>query len=323
MSTPKAKRFAARTPALDNISQIADTRRDLGVPVQLIAMADIQLDPANPRKLALDPDDPARIDPQDPDAALKHAQLDDLQTLAQTIAKEGLHNPVQVYRRGDGFVLFIGQRRFLAHRLLGHTAIRASVYHERPAHASLWQFTENFQRVDISLHERIESLREILEELGQGDAAPGVMAEALQSHAALGRAIAYRYVSILKGPAVVRRAIQDGRLTSVRKAAEFAQLDEIEAADAIAAYEQGGPIATVDPVAPVPAPPVAPVAAVRRQGRPASAVSLPKVKNPATVRLIVERVLGSDAVPDIDWNDYRQVARAFADMVKKLEQAAR
>lgn len=319
MSTPKAKRFAARTPALDNISQIADNRRDLGVPVQLIPMADIALDPHNPRKLALDPNDPTRIDPTDPAFELKQAQLEDLRTLAQTIAKEGLHNPVQVYRRGDGFVLFIGQRRFLAHRLLGQSAIRASVYHERPHHASLWQFTENFQRVDISLHERIDSLREILEELGHTDSAAGVMADALQEHAGLGRAIAYRYVSILNGPEVVRHAIREGRLTSVRKAAELAQLDAIEAGDAIAAYEHGGGIATVPSVNITPAVPTTPIPAVRRQGRPAQAVSLPKVKNPETIRLIMERVLGAEAVPAINWDDYRQVGQAFADMIKRLE----
>lgn len=320
MSTPKAKRFAARTPALDNISQIADTRRDLGVPVQLIPMSDIALDPKNPRKLSLDPNNLESINPADPEAETKQRELEDLRGLAQSIATGGLHNPVQVYRRGDGFVLFVGQRRFLAHRLLGHTAIRASVYHERPAQAAVWQFTENFQRADISLYERIVSLRDIFAELQLLDARPTVQAEALQEHAGLGRAIAFRYISVLNGPKVVLDAIEDGRLTNLKKAAEFSQLDDVEAADALAAFIEGATIESVSAAVPLSVPAVV-ATPVRRQGRPAQAVTLPKVKNPQTVRTIVAKVLGEDELPDIDWNDYKQAGKAFLEMVRKLEQA--
>jgi len=320
MSTPKAKRFAARTPALDNISQIADTRRDLGVPVQLIPMSDIALDPKNPRKLSLDPNDLERIDPADPNAEIKERELEELRGLAQSIATGGLHNPVQVYRRGDGFVLFVGQRRFLAHRLLGHSAIRASVYHERPAQAAVWQFTENFQRSDISLFERIVSLRDIFTELQLLDARPTVLAEALQEHAGLGRAIAFRYISVLNGPKVVLDAIQDGRLTNLKKAAELSQLDDVEAADALVAFLEGATIESM-PAIVLPSAPSVVANPVRRQGRPAQAVTLPKVKNPHTIRMIVAKVLGEDELPDIDWSDYKQAGRAFLDMVRKLEQA--
>lgn len=320
MNTPKAKRFAARTPALDNISQIADTRRDLGVPVQLIPMSDIALDPKNPRKLSLDPNRLEHIDPADPDAETKQRELEELRGLAQSIATGGLHNPVQVYRRGDGFVLFVGQRRFLAHRLLGHTAIRASVYHERPAQAAVWQFTENFQRADISLYERIISLRDIFAELQLLNARPTALAEALQEHAGLGRAIAFRYISVLNGPKVVLDAIQDGRLTNLKKAAEFSQLDDVEAADALAAYLEGATIDSVPAASLPPSVPAVVATPVRRQGRPAQVVTLPKVKNPQTIRTIVAKVLGEDELPDIDWNDYKQVGKAFLEMIRKVEQ---
>lgn len=312
MTMTKRNRFAARTSVQDNISAIVDPSRELAVGVELIPISRVMPDPRNTRHIPLDFNDPARIDPADPLAAEKQAFLENLQGLARSIEEVGLINPVQVFRRGHEYVLVTGHRRLLAHKLIGRESVLASIHRAPRVRQS--QFVENFQREDINMRERLQSIRLMLEEAGVDAPSKKQVVDVLTA-GGVGQSQAYRWASVLLGPQLLHDAIAAGRVTNWRQASELA---ELAPAELVAALEQLADQGEYVPPAAPPPPPPAPELR-RTKGRPRTNVALGKVRNPAVVRHIVAKVLGEDAFPGLDWSDMGAVTKAFQQMIKKLE----
>lgn len=332
----KARRFGVRTEALDNASRIIDPERESDTPSQLIGMDKIDMDPGNIRAILLDLSDLEHIDESSPNAARQKAQLEEIRGLARSIDSHGLINAIEVYRMGDRFVVATGQRRYLAHRLLGSKMIRASVLLKRPTRLRAQQYVENEQRSDMTLAERIFSLRSVLDEAGLLEANFETKLEHLKKELGLTSVTAYRYLNIFEGPAVLHDAIRDGRVTTRTAAYSICMLppDEVEAA--IEAHVAGESIERQAAPAEGSAPPSgnegSGVVPVKRAGRPQTAVRLGAVTKPSVVQDIIRAIIsdphirssaGTLDVPDIDWNDFKQASQAWSELIKKLEAAAR
>lgn len=86
-----------------------------------------------------------------------------LRELADSIKAEGLHQPIIVRPMSGRYEIVAGDRRFLAHQILGRETIPAIIREMDEETCELTRATENLQRVDISPIEEAlvyEALRE-------------------------------------------------------------------------------------------------------------------------------------------------------------------
>jgi ParB family chromosome partitioning protein len=111
--------------------------------VHMLPIASIQPSPHNPRR-----------------------QMDNIDELAQSLRTHGLLQPIVVRRRGGGYELIVGHRRYEAAKLLGWTEIVASVRDETPKQAYVLALVENLQREDLSLKDVAAALEVLVREVG-------------------------------------------------------------------------------------------------------------------------------------------------------------
>ena len=92
----------------------------------------------------------------------------DLDDLAKSIAKFGLHQPIVVTRKGERFAVLIGQRRYLAAKQLGMDQIPALILTHTPEQmrATVLSLSENVQRRDLSPRDKAEACVYLREQLG-------------------------------------------------------------------------------------------------------------------------------------------------------------
>ena len=101
----------------------------------------------------------------------------DLDELAKSLARFGLHQPIVVAPKGERFAIVVGQRRYLAAKQLGWDQMPALML-SRPlerVQAILFSFSENIQRRDLSAQDKAEACLYLRGELGSVSA----VAEAL------------------------------------------------------------------------------------------------------------------------------------------------
>lgn len=318
--------FAQQTSVTQNISAIADTTRELPPGSTNIPVDRVVPDPKNARRMLLNWDSPGEIDPNDPAFKRKTRELEKLRELAASIeATGGLLQPILVARRGDQFLLQIGHRRLMAHKLLGWKLIFATIA-PTAKDTRAKQFIENAMRENLDLRDRLIAVEQVLEEKG-AVAGDKFAAEVLQ-RCGLAQATAYRLLSVLRAPVILREAIEAEKITKLSVAAHIAGArDEEELLQRLNAELDGtsqgvaaeASAASQPAETPPPTSQEALAAARRNRGRPAQAVNLGKVTKPSVVKLIMARVLGDEMPSDIDWDDYASVKKAFAQMLQKLE----
>jgi len=91
---------------------------------------------------------------------------EELNGLADSIGERGLQQPIKLARRGDRFLIVYGDRRFLAHKKLGLTKIRATVVDAADDEIILDRFIENVQRVNLSPLEEALQYQGMRDKLG-------------------------------------------------------------------------------------------------------------------------------------------------------------
>ena len=91
---------------------------------------------------------------------------DEISELADSIRERGLQQAIRVARRGDRFLIVYGDRRFLAHKKLGLTKIRATVVDAGDDEIILDRFIENVQRVNLSPLEEALQYQGMRDKLG-------------------------------------------------------------------------------------------------------------------------------------------------------------
>lgn len=91
-----------------------------------------------------------------------------LQELADSIAQDGLVQPIVVRRSGDGYELIAGERRWRAAKLAGVARIPALVREADDREALLLAIVENVVRADLNPIEVARGYASLIDEMGLG-----------------------------------------------------------------------------------------------------------------------------------------------------------
>lgn len=91
---------------------------------------------------------------------------DDLDDLAQSISEIGLLQPILVADYGDRFEIVFGHRRFLAHKKLELSTIRAIVRRMSQGEIGIARATENISRADLTPIEEAATYKNLMDEYG-------------------------------------------------------------------------------------------------------------------------------------------------------------
>lgn len=250
-------------------AQVATAASIKAIMAKTIPVNYVQCDPENPRKLALSQQQIVAIAQRYPldqkllqveDATdwiedyvalvgqgeqLSGKAIGDLESLVSFAAAlksaDRLLHPIVVWRDESTFHLIAGERRLLAHILLGESHIAARILEQQYTRAEIdtLQWEENVHRVDMSLWERVDHVKKLLE-AEEGIAATSVTK--LSKILGRSRAESQRYLVVLRYPSpLLLDAIQQGRVGDLKSAAALAQL----APDALQAklFNSAGPAA--------------------------------------------------------------------------------
>jgi hypothetical protein len=222
------------------------------------------------------------------------------------------------YRHGARHILAWGERRFLAHVLLGWDGIQAKVIPQRPHNLAAMRLVENLCRRDLSLKERAFGFRELISDA----VSPLRSADELASAVGLRRSSAYNYWAVASGPDDVLQAVADEQITTLADAARIAVMPAAAArAQAIAAISAAAPSLT----SPAPLSSDAHVAAprpARKAGRPATGVTLGRLKDPDVVRYIAEHLCTKQEFAvyhKVDWTDLKAAGDILRQIIKRIE----
>ena len=92
----------------------------------------------------------------------------DLDELAKSLDRFGLHQPIVVARKGNRFAVVVGQRRYLAAKQLGWDQISALILTQPPeqVQAAILSLSENIQRRDLSARDKSDAFVSLLDALG-------------------------------------------------------------------------------------------------------------------------------------------------------------
>ena len=92
----------------------------------------------------------------------------DLDELANSLDRYGLQQPIVVAPKGDRFEILVGQRRYLAAKRLGWSEIPALLLSQPldRLEATVFSFSENIQRHDLSGRDKAAACKYLLDELG-------------------------------------------------------------------------------------------------------------------------------------------------------------
>ena len=240
-------------------AQVATAANVKGILTKTVPVAYVICDPENPRKLAVTqeqitkiatayPFDKSQLQVDDPSdwiedyvsragetEKLTGKALGDLESLvgfaASLKSAERLLHPIVVWRDESTFHLIAGERRLLAHILLGESNIAARIVEQGYSRAEIdtLQWEENVHRVDMSLWERVDHIKKLLD---AGEGIKKTSVTKLSKIIGKSRAESQRYLAILRFPTkALLNAISTGKVSDLKAAAALAQLtpNELEA----------------------------------------------------------------------------------------------
>jgi ParB family chromosome partitioning protein len=301
---------------------------------EVLPLSRIEIDPKNPRVLAVSGQDIEEgLKSDDPLFEKKKDELDRLNRLGETIKKKGLINAIVVYRKLDKYRLVAGERRFLASLLIGKEDIQARVFEEEPSEDDLrmLQWIENTEREDLTLNERLGNIRAIISGLKARHSGEEITATTLKDILSVSLPHASNYVSLLKAPHDIQEKIEDGKINSIEKGAFISKIgDPSVRTKLIKECEAGASLRELQSL-------VTSIKQVKneinnnsrgtsRVGKPLSMINLGTTKNPNVVETVVKCVIERPEFnkyaaffDKIEWHKLDQAKHAFKKMVEFLE----
>ncbi len=300
----------------------------------ILPLSRIELDPDNPRKLAISLSDIYHgIEKNDPLFQRKNAELERLQELASTIERSGVINPIVVYKRHELYRVVAGERRCLASILAGKLEIEARVYNEKPKgfELKLIQWIENTAREDLTLEERINNIQDIINEYQHQHPDIHLTATFLKNITGLSLPQATYYLAVLNAPDDVKHQIERGNIRSLDKAAIICVVDSHEIRqEALQACIEGCSLKELRKIVArgkqaIKQKPDMKSSLVKR-GRAVSRINMGFTLNTNVVQTLVESVINrieykkyAHIFVNIDWAHLDQTSRAFKKLIEILE----
>jgi ParB family chromosome partitioning protein len=298
----------------------------------VLPLSRIELDPENPRKLAIDlADIKEGIRPDDVNYQRKQDELERLRELAHTIKTSGVINPVVVYKLGEYYRVVAGERRCLASILAGKQEIEARVFNEKPRgfELKLVQWIENTAREDLTLDERLGNVRDIIREYILQHGEVEVTATLLKTITGLSLPQSTYYIAALNAPEDVQAEIRNGNIRNLDKAALLSNIESIDMRqNAIAACINGSSIKELRML-------VSQQKSLKKdrapmqtstRGRTTARINMGTTLRADVVKTIVSCVVQQrqydkymDIFAKVNWSDLRQSTKAFRKLIEILE----
>lgn len=300
--------------------------------VDVIPLRKIELDPENPRDLALTLEDAMNgLSPLDAEKTRKSMELDSLQSLSHSIQTQGIINPVTVYKAGEKYRLIAGERRTLASMLAGKTDIQAKILDDKPdaLKISLLQWIENIERNDLSLWERLMNLEKIVSAYAKGAGLPQEQVTVTELADLMGcsKSQAVQYKAILSADTEMRILMADHKITNLDKAAFILGIQSNEQRKmVIEACVGGASLKELKKISEAKIEKVVALKPVERRGRQSQAVKFGETKNIKVAKVILESLILN---PDLSVSlnsfkglalaDHRSLTEVFKQVLKTLE----
>lgn len=158
----------------------------------------------SPREFQLLPIGQVTPNPRQPRRTFDQEKL---RELASSIRQHGVIQPILVRRRGTGFQIISGERRFQACKLAGVSHIPAVMKEIDDREALLAGLIENIQREDLNPVEEAQAMREILLK-------HGLTHDQLAEKLGRSRSALTNRLRILHLPADIQKLIADGTLSA-------------------------------------------------------------------------------------------------------------
>jgi ParB family chromosome partitioning protein len=331
----KKKRFGiseALTRGLSETINVVENNQGMYRNV-VLPLSRIELDPDNPRKLAVDLFDVRNgVRPDDTLFQRKQDELERLRELAHTIKSSGVINPIVVYKRGELYRVVAGERRCLASILAGKQEIEARVFNEKPRgfELKLIQWIENTAREDLSLDERLGNVRDIIHEYQLQNGVTDMSATVLKSITGLSLSQTTYYMAVLNAPDDVQNHIRNGHIRNLDKAALLSGVASPDVrAQAIQACVNGSSLKELRSIISQQKQLQKNIAQLRpsTQGRNTVKINMGSTIKGDVIKTLIESVLTqrqfgkyADMFSHVNWRDLRQTTKAFRKMVELLEQ---
>jgi ParB family chromosome partitioning protein len=331
ITTKKSKpRFGVPSDLSEGLSEVASAieERFRTVPIPI---GKLDPDPENPRRLSIETTDLLQgPDKGHPEYKKKIHEYEQLLTLADSIKKDGLLNPVTVYEHNSRFILVAGERRLLATIITGERKIEARIFKSRPSLLSIRriQWVENEEREDLSLGDKFNNLKQLIEAHVKENPNDEVTSELISI--LTGRTVrqARTYLKILNDPLVLE-AIEEDKLKTLDSAFVIAGLlSDEQKKNAINFHVLGGGIKRLKEFA------ENPIDFTNSESKFShianvkgiAAINLGKIKNIKVAKIIADALSAHPEAKkyagifnDIDWNNPLIIKKAFSKYIKLFE----
>lgn len=299
---------------------------------EIVALSKIEIDPNNPREMALTNKDLMfGIPVEDSQMMQKNKEKEELESLAHTIKQSGIINPVMVYKYNDMYRLVAGERRFLAAHIAGKNDIHARIVDKKPDEMELrlLQWVENNERKGLSLGERIKNIEAIIDAHNKKQNAELITADLLKKITGLSKTQAHCYLTVIKGYSDLRENIEKDVINSLDKAVLIAGIsDQTLREKAMLACSAGATMQTLKEITEENKKAIQKElkkSTVKQSGRTAKFVNLGRTKNTKAIKTIIDTVLTQDGYhkyydnfKNTNWNEYKSVSIAFQNLLDIL-----
>lgn len=175
------------------------------------------------------------IDQIDPNPSQPRRSFDEdkLESLAETIRKRGILQPLLVRRKGGRYELIAGERRWRAARLAGLDKVPVVVREAEDAESLEISLLENLQREDLNPIEEARAYRQLLEKLN-------LTQEELAGKIGKDRSSVANAIRLLQLPMEVQEAVASGTISVGHARALLALTHEVEQIRALALIKGKG-----------------------------------------------------------------------------------
>ena len=145
-----------------------------------------------------------RPNPEQPRTRFTESALDEL---AQSIAANGVVQPIVVRRKGEGFEIVAGERRWRAAQRAGLRRIPAAVRDVSDDKLLELALIENIQRQELNPIEEANAYRKLIDTLG-------LTQEDVASRVGKDRTLIATAIRLLKLPSDIQKLVEEGKLSA-------------------------------------------------------------------------------------------------------------
>jgi ParB family chromosome partitioning protein len=171
-----------------------------------------------PQQTQVVPIDSIEPNPLQPRSRFDQAKLNEL---AQSIAENGVVQPLVVRPKGAGYELIAGERRWRAAQLLGLSNIPITILNVPDDKLLELALIENIQREELNPIEEAQAYQKLIETIG-------LTQEVLAKRVGRDRSYITNYLRLLKLPADLQLLVQEGELSTGHARTVLALSDENE-----------------------------------------------------------------------------------------------